>query len=116
MVDVSRELQETMSEQMRRGIGTIAEGGGGAAFIEGSRQGGDEFRDRFAKVMAEITEDEMHHGPEQVQHFVSSHIHTEQDLDLAAAGLTRFMAQHLRVRNEIYGNPLSEAELRSYDE
>ena len=115
MVDVTREQKEGTSAAIWKGVVKVSEGGGGAAFVEASRLAGDEFQRRFAKVMGEIAEDEMGHGPEQVQRFVEEQVKSEQDLETAARALTAIMAQHLRVRNEIYGNPLTEDELRSYD-
>ena len=62
-----------------------------------------------------IAEDEMGHGPEQVQRFVEDQIKSEQDLEIAARALTAIMAQHLRVRNEIYGNPIGPERLAAID-
>jgi len=115
MVDVTREQMEGTPQPIWKGVVKISEGGGGAAFVEASRLSGDEFQRRFAAAMGEIATDEMGHGPEQVQRFVQERVNSEQDLEIAARALMAIMAQHLRVRNEIYGNPLTEDQLRSYD-
>ena len=115
MVDVTRELAETIPAHILAGTVKVSEGGGGQAFLEASKLNGDEFQRRFAKVMGDIASDELQHGPEQVHSFVQERIHGEEDLDLACRPLTAIMAQHLRVRNEIYGRPLTEQELTSYD-
>jgi hypothetical protein len=115
MVDVTRELMATIPPHILAGTVKISEGGGGQAFLEASRLNGDEFQVRFAQIMGDIAEDELQHGPAHIHEFVEAHVHTDEDLRLALQSLTAIMAQHLRVRNEIYGYPLSEAELGSYD-
>ncbi|HEY7060003.1 MAG TPA: hypothetical protein VII06_00880 [Chloroflexota bacterium] len=93
----------------------LSEGGGGAAFLEASRLTGDEFRERFAAAMRAIAEDELEHGPLRVRGFVAHYVHGEADLALATRLLREVMAQHLRVRNEIYGYPLSPERLAAID-
>ncbi|HEX6512295.1 MAG TPA: hypothetical protein VF157_08355 [Chloroflexota bacterium] len=116
MVDVTRELGESLPADFLGGLVKVSEGGGGQAFVVASKLDGDEFRRRFAKVMGEIAGDELQHGPEHIKKFVQQHVHSQDDLERAAKGLTAIMAQHLRVRNEIYGSPLNEDQLRSYDQ
>ena len=111
MVDVTRELLSEYEPAFWKGIVQISEGGGGGAFIEASRVRGGEFQRRFAAAMEQIIEDELRHGAEHIEEFTEHHIHTEADLDRAERALTAVMAQHLRVRNEIYGFPLSEERL-----
>ena len=111
MVDVTRQLLTDHEPPFWKGLVQISEGGGGGAFVEASRVSGDEFQRRFAAAMGQIVEDELRHGPEHIEEFVEHHIETESDLDRAERALAAIMAQHLRVRNEIYGNPLSEERL-----
>ncbi len=111
MVDVTRELLTDYEPAFWKGIVQLSEGGGGGAFIEASRVQGGEFQRRFAAAMEQIIEDELRHGAEHIEEFTERHIHAESDLDRAERGLTAVMAQHLRVRNEIYGFPLSEERL-----
>lgn len=115
MVDVTRELSSTMRPNLWKGVVKISEGGGGQAFVEASRLDGDDFQKRFAEIMGAIAQDEMGHGPEYIEGFVRGELRSEEDLNQAIDGLTKIMAQHLRVRNEIYGCPLGDEELRSYD-
>jgi hypothetical protein len=115
MVDVSRELAATIPAPILAGTAKISEGGGGQAFVEASKLTGDEFQRRFAKVMGDIASEELEHGPAHVHAVVERCIHSDQDLELACRSLTAIMRQHLRLRNEIYGNPLSEEELATYD-
>ena len=114
MVDVTRELADKLEPRFLAGLVKVSEGGGGQAFLVASKLDGDEFQRRFATVMGDIAEDELQHGPEQIAGFVQREVHRQEDLDRAAWGLTAIMAQHLRLRNEIYGYPLSEEELASY--
>ncbi len=111
MVEVTRRLLTEYERTFWKGIVQLSEGGGGGAFVEGSRVQGGEFHRRFAAAMGEIVADEMRHGPEHLDEFVERHVHSESDLDRAEEALTAVMAQHLRVRNEIYGFPLSEERL-----
>lgn len=115
MVDVTRELAEKLEPAFLAGLVKVSEGGGGQAFLEASKLEGDEFQRRFAKIMGDIAEDEIQHGPEQIAGFVEREVRTEEDLERAAWGLTAIMAQHLRLRNEIYGHPLTEEQIRGYD-
>jgi hypothetical protein len=105
------EYPKAFSDQVMR----LTEGGGGAAFIEASRLSGDEFRERFAAVMGRIVDDEIEHGPLRVRGFSQNWVRNEADLELAKRMMREFMAQHVRVRNEIYGHPLSEERLAAID-
>src|SRR5438067_11042342 len=85
----------------------LTEGGGGAAFLEGGRLSGDGFRERYAAAMRAFAAEELEPGPRRVPGFVAKYVNSEADLALATSQLREVMAQHLRVRNEIYGYPLS---------
>jgi len=114
-VEVSRRFRAEHDTDFLQGVVQLTEGGGGGAFIEASRVGADEFQRRFARAMGQIVADEMRHGPEHLDEFVEQKIQTEADLERAARVLTALMAQHLRVRNEIYGFCLSEERLAAVD-
>lgn len=111
MVDVTRALLTDYEPAFWKGIVQLSEGGGGGAFIEASRVGADEFQRRLAQAMGQIVADELRHGAEHIEEFVEHHIRADSDLERAERALTAVMAQHLRVRNEIYGFPLSEERL-----
>lgn len=111
MVEVTRELMEKSDRKFLKEVVELTEGGGGGAFIEASRAQADEFQRRYAEAMTKIVADELRHGPEKVDGFVEEHVTTEADLTRAADALIAFMAQHLRLRNEIYGFPLPEERL-----
>jgi hypothetical protein len=65
--------------------------------------------------MRRILEDEIKHGPERVDGFVDRWIESDEDLAVTRRWLHRFKAQHVRVRNEIWGCPLSEERLAAID-
>lgn len=111
MVDVTRELFSDYERPFWQGIVQLSEGGGGGAFLEASRAQADEFQRKFAVAMGKIMEDELRHGTGHVDEFVERQVRGEADLERAVKALTAVMAQHLRVRNEIYGFPLSEERL-----
>jgi hypothetical protein len=115
MVDVLYRFRNEYRSEFSDEVMRLTEGGGGGSFTEASRLSGDEFRDRFAKVMGRIVEDEVEHGPLRVRGFARNWVRDEADLALAKRLLREFMVQHVRVRNEIYGNPLSEERLAAID-
>ncbi|HEY3115973.1 MAG TPA: hypothetical protein VGK54_04455 [Chloroflexota bacterium] len=112
---VSRELMDKIGWDRGRPLTRMAEGGGGGAFEEAARHGSNPFEVRFAEVMGRIFADEVHHGPETVAGYVEHFVHSDSDLDEAKLWLTRFLSQHLRIRNEIYHNPLSPDRLAAID-
>lgn len=115
MVAVTQQLMKDHGSDFLKEVAELSEGGGGGAFIEASRAQADEFQRRYAAAMTKIVADEMRHGPEKIDGFVEGMIRTEADLTRAAQALTAIMVQHLRVRNEIYGFPLSEQRLAAID-
>jgi hypothetical protein len=115
MLDVLQRFRGQYPPALSDAVMKLTEGGGGGAFEEASRLQGDEFRERFAAVMGGIVQDEAQHGPLRVRGFVQTHLRDEADLALAKELLREFMAQHLRVRNEIYSHPLSADRLAAID-
>ena len=115
MIDVLYRFRNEYRSEFSDEVMRLTEGGGGGSFVEASRLSGDEFRERFAKVMGRIVEDEIEHGPLRVRGFSRTWVRDEADLELAKRLLREFMVQHLRVRNEIYGNSLSEERLAAID-
>lgn len=111
MVDVIHRFRTEYKSAFSDAVLKLTEGGGGGAFAVASRLRGDEFRERFAETMGRILDDEIEHGPLQVRGFAQNIVRDEADLDLAKRLLKEFMEQHVRVRNEIYGYPLSEERL-----
>ena len=115
MMEVSRSLVDELGFERGNPIARLTEGGGAGAYIECMRLSGDEFRDRLAAAMRRILEDEIHHGPERIQGFAETWVRNEEDLDIAKRWLRNYMAQHVRVRNEIWNYPLSPERLAAID-
>jgi hypothetical protein len=111
MLDLLFHYREAAASEFSAQVHRLTEGGGGAAFLEGSRLSGDEFRERYAAVMRAIAAEELDHGPRRVPGFVVKYIQSEDDLARAAGQLREEMAQHLRVRNEMFADPLSDERL-----
>lgn len=114
-LDVGRDLVGELGRERGLEVMHLAEGGGGGAFVECTRTAGDEFRDRLAGIMQKIVKDEMGHGPERIDGYVERWISSDDQLQADARWLRAFMAAHLRVRNEIWGYPLSEERLAAID-
>lgn len=115
MMEVSRALVDELGFERGNPIARLTEGGGAGAYIECMRLSGDEFRDRLAAAMRRILEDEIHHGPARLRGFAENWVRSEDDLDTAKRWLAAYMAQHLRVRNEIWNFPLSPERLAAID-
>ena len=110
-VDVGREIVEALGRERALELMHLAEGGGGGAFVECAKLSGDEFRDRLGAAMRRIVRDEMGHGPERLEPYVREWVHSEDELREDVRWLDAFMMAHFRVRNEIWGYPLSEARI-----
>jgi hypothetical protein len=108
MVMLIRQARETHGTDFANAVVRLSEGGGGGAFEVAAALSGDEYRERLAAVMRTIVKDELGHGPGRVHGFVEKWIKDEATLERAEALLTEYMWQHMRVRNEIWCNPLSE--------
>lgn len=115
MMEVSRALVDALGFERGNQVAKLTEGGGAGAYIECMRLSGDEFRDRLAAAMRRILQDEIHHGPERVHGFAHTWVRNEEDLETAKHWLTAFMAQHVRVRNEIWNYPLTAERLAAID-
>src|SRR5581483_2266352 len=111
MMLLIRGLREREGHEFANAVLRLSEGGGGGAFQVAAELSGTEFRQRLAAAMRLITDDELGHGPGRVRGFVQQWVHDEATLERAADLLTEYMWQHMRLRNEIWGNPLSEERL-----
>ncbi len=111
MVALVDRARQTHGVEFANAVLRLSEGGGGGAFQVAAELTGDPFRERLAAAMRAIVRDELGHGPGRVRGFVQEWVHDEATLERAAALLTEYMWQHLRLRNEIWGHPLSEERL-----
>ena len=115
MVEIARLVVDTLGYERGTELVRMSEGGGGGAFIECARAGGDPFQDRLAAAMRRILKDEIKHGPDRVDGFAEHWVRSEQELEESTRWLRTFMAQHLRVRNEIWAYPLSDERMVAID-
>jgi len=115
LIDVAWESVQALGPDRSRNLIHLAEGGGGGAFVEAVRVGGDPFRDGLSSVMRRILRDELGHGPARIDGYARDWVHTEEELAEDARWLSAYMYQHVRVRNEIWGNPLSEERLAAIE-
>jgi len=115
LIDVAWEATLALGPDRARKLIQLAEGGGGGAFVEAVRLKGDAFQDGLAAAMKSILQDEMGHGPAHIANYARTWVQTEAELDQDLHWLGAFMAQHARVRNEIWGYPLSEERLAVID-
>lgn len=111
MLELTFDARAEHGQEFATAVLRLSEGGGGGAFVVASELSGSDFRRELAAAMRTIVRDELEHGPGRVHGFVQEHADDEAALDLAASLLTEYMYQHLRLRNEIWGNPLSEERL-----
>jgi len=114
-MEVSRALVAELGFELGNPLSRLSEGGGGGAYIECMRLTGDEFRERLAAAMRRILQDEIHHGPARVHGFPEQWIKADEDIARTTRWLRTYMAQHLRVRNEIWGYPVSAERLAAID-
>jgi len=110
-LDVGREIVTALGYDHAVELMHCAEGGGGGAFEECAKLQGDEFRQKLATAMRKIVHDEMGHGPRRIEGYAREWIHTDAELAEDARWLDAFMLAHFRVRNEIWGSPLSEEQI-----
>jgi hypothetical protein len=115
MVQFIREAHATHGAEFAHAVLRLSEGGGGGAFVAAAELSGDEFRERLAAVMRDIVSDEMGHGPGRVRAFAREWVTDEATLERTEALLAAYMLQHLRLRNEIWRNPLPEARIAAIE-
>ena len=96
---------------LERAAVDFTEGGGGAMYWALSRFTGDAFAQRVAAVFAVIYGDEIEHGPAQLA-VIARHAENADDWERAKDIVSRLSSQRLRMRNEMFGHPLSPARLR----
>jgi rubrerythrin len=102
-------------EALERAAITLTEGGGGALYRVCSKLKRGNFEKRIATVFKEILADETGHK-DMGERSLSTIIKTKSAFARAARIITAVSGQRLRMRNEQFGHPLSEAELTTLDE
>ena len=120
-IEVTRRLQETYGELAEVALG-FSEGAGAAIFYMGNRllefpytsYSGGAVEKAIAEAMGVIFHDEMRHGPVHIPHIARA-IRTDEDLETARLIVTEKAVAHLRLRNETFGYPLTEARMAEID-
>lgn len=93
----------------------FTEGGGGAMFWELTRIGDSALEHRIAAIFREIYQDELSHGWPHLEE-IARHARCEADWLRAEAIICDISRQRLRMRNEMFGNPLDATRVREIDE
>jgi len=110
----SREIRRK-DETLERAAITLTEGGGGALYQVCSRLKKRGMDAKIAGVFAEILRDEVEHKDSGAR-FLASLIEDDTSFRRAARIVCEISGQRLRMRNEQFGFPLSEAEMKSLDQ
>lgn len=120
-VEVTHRLQETYGELAEVALG-FSEGAGAAMFYMGNKllelpytsYSDGAVEKAIAEAMGVIFHDEMRHGPVHIPHIARA-IRTDEDLETARHIITEKAVAHLRLRNETFGYPLTEARMAEID-
>ena len=120
-IEVTRRLLETHGELAEVALG-FSEGAGAAIFYMGNRllelpytsYSGGAVEKAIAGAMGVIFHDEMRHGPVHIPQIARA-IRNDEDLATALQIITEKAIAHLRLRNETFGNPLTEERMAEID-
>jgi len=120
-IEVTQRLLETHGELAEVALG-FSEGAGAAIFYMGNKllelpytsYSGGAVEKAIAEAMGVIFHDEMRHGPVHIPRIAEA-IRTDEDLKQARHIITEKAIAHLRLRNETFGNPLTEARMVEID-
>jgi hypothetical protein len=96
-----------------RAVMELTEGGGTATFREGAKLTGGEFEARLAAAFKVIADDEDGHVDHAAEDLANV-INTVEDFELAKLALLDVSMQRLHMRNEMFSEPMSQAELDAY--
>lgn len=101
-------------EELERAAITLTEGGGGALYQVCSRLKARGIDGKIANVFRQIHTDEIHHK-EAGAGALGALMKTRKTFRRAAKIIRDISSQRLRMRNEQFGFPLGEAEIRALD-
>jgi len=101
-------------EALERAAITLTEGGGGALYRVCSRLAKRGAEGKIARVFGEILRDETAHKNSGARS-LKSLVKTQDTFQRAAEIICQISRQRLRMRNEQFGFPLSETEVRALD-
>jgi hypothetical protein len=88
----------------------LTEGGGASAFREAARLSGGEIEDRLAAAMKVIHRDEEHHYLDAARAAADA-VGSTDDLARMKHALREVSIQRVRMRNEMFSEPMTEAEI-----
>ncbi len=124
---LTAEVEITVDLRNRHGaLADIAlgffEGAGAAMFYAGSQlmeyeyssYSGGKIEKEIAEAMAIVFQDEMRHGPVHIPR-VAQAIQSDEEMATAINILETKSIAHLRLRNETFGNPLSDHRMKEID-
>lgn len=101
--------------KLAQAASSFCEGGGASLFYEGMQIGGDPISDSIAAACRSVYDDEMDHAHHGVESMVQV-AKTEADWQLAWEMVAAISQQRLRMRNQQFGFPLTEARLQEIAE
>lgn len=114
LTEMRWKCQETAGELGRFAV-TFTEGGGCGIFLAGSQISGGELEQRIAAACKRIYDDEAGHMMAGV-HGLERVAKTEEEWEKVKKMVREISLQRVRMRNEQFGFPLSQARLREIDE
>ena len=106
--DIRRRYVESRDPCLTAAMG-LTEGGGSSTFREASKLSGGEIEDRLAAAMTVIHQDEENHylGAAAAAAAV---VHSSKDLSRMKYAILEVSIQRVRMRNEMFSLPMSDAE------
>jgi hypothetical protein len=88
----------------------LTEGGGSSTFREAAKLTGGEIEDRLAAAMKVIHRDEENHYLDAAKSAAAA-VRSDDDLDRMKRALREVSIQRVRMRNEMFSEPMSDAEV-----
>ncbi|HEY2987527.1 MAG TPA: hypothetical protein VGL11_07360 [Candidatus Binatia bacterium] len=109
-----REMRR-QDEELERAAVTLTEGGGGALYEVCVRLRNGKTEKKIAAAFGEIYADEVDHKNAGARNLAKL-VRSRKDFERAAEIIRRVSSQRLRMRNEQFGFPLSEARIQALDD
>ena len=102
-------------EELERAAITLTEGGGGALYQVCGKLKKRGIEEKIATVFREILQDELEHK-DSGGRSLATLVKNQGSFQRAARIICEVSRQRLRMRNEQFGFPLSEAQMKTLDE
>ena len=107
--DMRRGYVESRDPCLTAAMG-LTEGGGSSTFREASKLTGGEIEERLAAAMTVIHRDEENHYLGAAATAAAA-VHSKNDLNRMKCAILEVSIQRVRMRNEMFSMPMSDAEL-----